>query len=98
MLEDTAPLREEYRELTERRLPAAATADWPVTDDHCFQRIVLDTLFEGVWYDHVDGRPAVRALTADQLRAAIRIAESMLDDPARVTELNRRSLAYRGER
>ncbi|MEZ3144775.1 hypothetical protein [Halobaculum sp. MBLA0143] len=97
MLEDTGPLREEYRELTERRLPAAADDDWPVTEDHCFQRIVLDTLFEDAWYDHVDGRPAVRSLTADQLREAIRIAESLLEDPERVAVLNRRSLRYRGE-
>jgi hypothetical protein len=97
VLEDTTALRAEYRELTAERLPAQATAAWPVQADHCFQRIVLDTLFGDVWYDHVTARPAVESLTADQLREAIRIAESMLDDPERVAELNRASLRYRGE-
>jgi hypothetical protein len=96
-LEDTHALREEYRRLTAEVLPAQADEDWPVREDHCFQRIVLDTLFEGVWYDHVDGRPAVDRLTADELRAAIGVAASMLDDPERVRELNDRSLAYRRE-
>lgn len=99
-LEDTTALRREYRRLTEAVLPAQARAgeggDWPVHRDHCFQRIVLDALFEDVWYDHVDGRPAREQLTADQLRSAIALAESMLDDPDRVRELNDRSLAYRG--
>lgn len=97
VLEDTTALRAEYRELTAETLPAQATPAWPVQADHCFQRIVLDTLFGDVWYDHVADRPAVASLTADQLREAIRIAESMLDDPDRVAALNRESLRYRGE-
>lgn len=97
VLEDTTALQCEYRDLTEERLPAQATAAWPVQDDHCFQRIVLDTLFEDVWYDHVVDRPAVESLTADQLREAIAIAESLLDDPEQVAALNRRSLRYREE-
>ena len=97
MLEDTTALQAEYRELTAERLPAQATAAWPVQADHCFQRIVLDALFEDVWYDHVADRPAVESLTADQLREAIAIAESLLDDPDRVAELNRASLRYRDE-
>jgi len=96
-LEDTSTLQAEYRRLTERRLPARADDEWPVQADHCFQRIVLDALFEDEWYDHVADRPAHAALTADQLRAAIAIAESMLEDPERVAELNERSLRYRGE-
>lgn len=98
-LEDTAALQAEYRRLTEDVLPAQAREGegWPVREDHCFQRIVLDTLFEDEWYDHVAGRPARESLTADQLRAAIRIAESMRERPERVAELNERSLRYRGE-
>jgi hypothetical protein len=95
VLEDTTALRREYRRLTEETLPAAADPDWPVSEDHCFQRIVLDALFDDVWYDHVAGRPAIDHLTADQLREAIAIAESMLGDPDRVRELNELSLASR---
>jgi hypothetical protein len=98
VLEDTTALRREYRRLTETELPAAAEPDWPVSEVHCFQRIVLDALFEDIWYDHVAGRPAVDHLTADQLREAIAVAESMLADPDRVRELNDRSLGYRSTR
>ena len=97
MLEDPAELRKRYLELTGERLPAQATPTWPVQADHCFQRIVLDTLFEAVWYDHIDGRPAYEQLSATQLRRAIEIARSMLDDPDRVAELNQASLRYRGK-
>jgi hypothetical protein len=69
-----------------------------VQADHCFQRLVLGTLYGDVWYDHVEGRPAVQQLTADELREAIEIAESLRSDPARVRELNDRSLGYRSTR
>ena len=97
MLEDPGPYRERYLELTGERLPAQATDAWPVQADHCFQRIVLDALFDDRWDEHIDGRPAYERLTADQLREAITLAESMLDDPDRVRELNRESLRKRGE-
>lgn len=45
---------------------------------------MLDTAFDGVWYDHVAGRPAVDYLTADEFRAAIEFAESMRRDQAQV--------------
>ncbi len=97
-LSDTAALQEEYLGLTGDVLPAraaASDADWPVVEDHCFRRIALDVAFGDEWYDHVDGRPAYEAMTADELRRAIAVAESMLDGPARVAELNRQSLRYR---
>jgi hypothetical protein len=97
-LEDTSALQERYLRLTEDELPGQATESWPVHADHCFQRIVLDTLYEDVWYDHVKGRPAVQQLTADELRRAIEIAESMRSDLARVRELNDWSLEYRSKR
>jgi hypothetical protein len=97
-LEDTSALQERYLRLTGEELPDQATEAWPVQADHCFQRIVLDTLYGDVWYDHVEGRPAVQHLTADELREAIDIAESMRSDPTRVRELNDRSLEYRSNR
>jgi hypothetical protein len=95
MLEDTTALRQTYLRLTGSVLPAEATSEWPVSEDHCFQRIVLDNLVGDVWYEEIPGRPAVRSLTAEQLRAAIALAESMQGDPERVAELNRRSLHHR---
>jgi hypothetical protein len=97
-LEDTHALRERYLRLTGEVLPAEATTEWPVREDHCFRRIVLDTLYDDVWYDHVAGRPAVDHLSADELRRAIRIAESMTGSPERVRQLNDASLRRRRDR
>ena len=87
-------LRQRYLDLTTEVLPAQATAAWPVQDDHCFQRIVLDTLFDDVWYEHVES-PAYRHLSRQQSARAIELAISMVSDPARVRGLNQRNLAYR---
>lgn len=92
--------RKRYRTLVHERLPAAADRadDWPLHHDHCFARVVLDGVFEGVWYDHVDGRPAYKHLSADELAAAIDIAERMLQSGAPlVSKLNGRSLRRRDE-
>jgi hypothetical protein len=97
-LEDTTRLKREYRRLTEERLPAAADQSWPVDTDHCFQRIVLDALFEDVWYDHVDGRPAHEHLSAAELQAAVGVADDLLREGRPLVEaLNRDSLRWRGE-
>ena len=46
--------------LTRERLPALAqTRDWPVSEDHCFMRILLDNACGGVWRDFVKA-PAYR--------------------------------------
>lgn len=98
---DLSSLRETYRRRVTEDLPAAARAgeDWPIHLDHCFGRVVLDALFEDVWYDHVDGRPAYEHLSAAELDTAIAIAERMLEEgqPA-VAELNDASLRYRDGR
>jgi hypothetical protein len=97
---DLTARREQYRTLVGERLPAAAgqAGDWPIHQDHCFARVVLDNVFQGVWYDHVDGRPAYEHLSADDLDAAIDIAERLLRSGAPlVTELNERSLRWRDE-
>ena len=95
---DISTLREEYLQKVTEELPAKAqTSDgWPITDDHCFARVVLDTLFEDEWSRHINGSPAYKQLSEDQLRAAITIADRMLTDgrPA-VKELNEQSLRWR---
>ncbi|OYR42215.1 hypothetical protein DJ82_03145 [Halorubrum sp. Ib24] len=96
--DDLTRLRETYLQRVTGALPkqAAEAGDWPIHRDHCFARVVLDGLFEGVWYDHVDGTPAYEQLSADELRAAIAIADRMLEEgkPA-VEALNRQSLRWR---
>lgn len=96
---DITKLRERYTTLVHERLPEAAQEEgWPIDRDHCFARVILDTLFEDEWYDHVDGRPAYEHLSQSELEVAVAIAEQMIDGGRSVvTELNTESLRYRGE-
>jgi hypothetical protein len=97
---DITDLRERYRALVDEQLPAAAqlAGTWPIHQDHCFARVVLDTIFRDEWYDHVDGRPAYEHLRDDELEAAIRVAEQMLErGAALVAALNEQSLRWRDE-
>ncbi|ELZ61463.1 MULTISPECIES: hypothetical protein [Halorubrum] len=96
--DDLSELRRRYRALVTTELPRAARDrdGWPVDEDHCFVRIVLDDLFDDVWYEHVPGRPAYEHLSPSQLREAVETAERMLDEGRPlVDELNRRSLDRR---
>jgi len=76
---------------------AAGRRDWPVRFDHCFQRIVLDHVCGGVWYDHID-RPAYRNMTPDQARVAASLAQDILNGQADLAAMNRQSLIWRGKR
>lgn len=95
---DISTLREEYLRKVTEELPSQAKTNsgWPISEDHCFARVVLDNLFENEWSNHIDGSPAYRHLTADQLQSAISIADRMLVEgrPA-VETLNQRSLQWR---
>jgi hypothetical protein len=90
-----------YRELVLGELPRRARAGgWVVTDDHCFGRIVLDSVVGGCWYDVLDRRrsPAFAQLDDEQLAAAVALGERILaeGDPL-LRELDARSLAWRGK-
>lgn len=97
---DLSRLRAEYDRKIRDSLPAQARSseDWPIRADHCFARVVLDNLFQDVWYDHVDGRPAYKHLSQDELQRAIDIADKMLagGKPV-VTALDGNSLQWRGQ-
>jgi len=85
-----------WLELTRHLLPAAAPdRGWPVRADHCFQRIFLDNACDGVWYDHITGRPAYARADSVILDRAVTLAEAVLAGDADLTLLNRRSLAWR---
>jgi hypothetical protein len=85
-----------WLELTREALPMlAAGRGWPVNQDHCFQRILLDNAFGGCWYDHVNGRPAYAKAPEDALARAVALGEACADGTADLAELNRRSLAWR---
>ncbi len=89
-----------YMHLTKEVLPSLARsdrADWPVSEDHCFQRIVLDTICSSVWYEHLD-RPAYKHLTNDQAKRAVELCQNIASGQADLKQLNQQSLTWRGKR
>ncbi|MDT7933262.1 MAG: GCN5-related N-acetyltransferase [Sphingomonadaceae bacterium] len=90
-------LEARWLELTRSVLPAVAgPRGWPIRLDHCFQRVLLDCAFGGVWYEHVAGRPAYRAAPVDALARAVALGERVAAGRADLAALNARSLAWRG--
>ncbi|MEL6708341.1 MAG: GCN5-related N-acetyltransferase [Pseudomonadota bacterium] len=90
-------LVERWFALTRERLPALAkTNDWPVSEDHCFMRILLDNTCGGVWRDFVKA-PAYRHAPSEVLERAIALGEAVERGEADVWALNARSLAWRGK-
>jgi hypothetical protein len=92
-------LIDEYFYLTKTILPSMARSgecDWPVSEDHCFQRIVLDNVCSGVCYEHLD-RPAYKHLTKDQAQRAVELCQDFIDGRADLQQLNRQSLIWRGK-
>ncbi len=93
------PLVTEYLRLTREEMPRLARGgrpDWPVQEDHCFQRIVLDHLCSGVWYDHL-AKPAYKNMTQDQLQQAIGLCRRIISDDVDLKRLNQQSLMWRGK-
>lgn len=74
----------------------AAERRWPIRNDHCFQRVLLDAVFGNVWYSYVAARPAYRALSDAELARAVGLAEVVEQGVADLPGLNSASLAYRG--
>ena len=93
--------RIQYLDWTNVLLPAIAVKrGFPVVKNHCFQRIALDNLFGGCWYDFLSKGtiPAYRQLSLEQLQAAIIIAQSLESSPIEhIQEMNAKSLQWRSE-
>ena len=88
-----------YLHFTKEVLPSMARSDltnWPVSEDHCFQRIVLDTICGGVWYEHLK-RPAYKHLTNQQAKLAVELCEDIINGKANLSQLNQQSLSWRGK-
>jgi hypothetical protein len=82
--------------LTRETLPALAQArGWPVSADHCFQRILLDNAVGGRWYDTITARPAYRHIATEALARAIALGQATIAGETDLHDLNRRSLAWR---
>ena len=96
--EDTDDPIADYIHLTKEVLPSMARNDpgnWPVSQDHCFQRIVLDNICGGVWYQHLD-RPSYKNLTKEQAKTAVRLCHDIAVGRADLKQLNKQSLIWRG--
>ena len=92
-------LVEAYLHLTKEVLPSLAKSggqNWPVREDHCFQRIVLDTICGGVWYAYLD-RPAYKNLTPEQAQRAVDLCREIAVGRADLQQLNNQSLIWRGK-
>ena len=82
--------------LTRETMPALAQArGWPVCEDHCFQRILLDNALGRPWRT-VLAPPAYRNASEAQLMAAIVLGEAVVAGEEDLHRLNRRSLELRG--
>jgi hypothetical protein len=95
----TADLVSRYMTLTKEVMPTLARtshAHWPVRNDHCFQRIVLDAVCSGIWYDHIP-RPAYKHLTREQAAQAVVLCDDIISGDANLAQLNRQSLIWRGK-
>lgn len=95
----TAELVSRYLILTKEVMPQMARdagSRWPVRNDHCFQRIVLDTVCNGVWNEHL-ARPAYRHLSHDQALRAVQVCEDIIANRTDLHDLNRQSLDWRGK-
>jgi hypothetical protein len=95
----TADLVSRYMVLTKEVMPQMARdprVTWPVRNDHCFQRIVLDTVCDGPWYAHLS-RPAYKSLTRDQAAYAVQLCEDIIANRVDLHDLNRKSLNWRGK-
>lgn len=92
-------LRNQYLELTNHVLPHLATSrNFPVRYNHCFQRIILDNLFERCWYEVLERKrgPAYKQLTEAQLEQAIVLANNIIVQPnSYLHQLNQNSLSWR---
>ena len=96
----TADLVSRYLVLTKEIMPHLARTshpNWPVRNDHCFQRIVLDTLCGGVWYDWLP-RPAYKNLTQDLAAKAVDLCNKIILGDIDLVVLNDQSLKWRGKR
>lgn len=93
-----AGLAEELRRRVDGVLPALAAAapGWPVRHNHCFRRIVYDTLAGQNWR-HCWPAPAIAHMTEAELAAAVALCDRLAaEGPALCRDWNSASLRGRG--
>lgn len=86
-----------YIQLLNGMLPATYTH--PVRFNHCFNRIVLDWLFQDCWYNCLSRRQtAISQLSEEQLHQAVGRMQLWLREPQVLIADNEASLRYRGKK
>lgn len=93
-MKEQSAITSRYKQLLNEILPASFTQ--PVRYNHCFNRIVLDWLFQDVWYHHLNSsKTAISQLSEAQLEQMIARMEAWLHQPQLLFADNRQSLAWR---
>lgn len=91
--------QQEYLFLTNEVIPERAKRDnWPIWENHCLQRILLDHLFGDAWHRHLpQGQtPAYRQLHLHQLGLLLyRTHQLLWSSTEDVAALHQRSLTWR---
>ena len=91
-------LRNRYWQATGEDLPEIAESrGWQVQETAGFQRILLDTVCKGVWYDKLK-EPAIMHLSEAQLRKAVYLAEEWLSGARMIEPYDEQSHQWREER
>jgi len=97
----TTLYRQEYLFLTNDVLPDLGQKNhWSIHENHCFQRILLDHLFQDCWYQHLPKGPipAYRQLDLGQLGLLLRSTHQMCwMSHSEVAQQNQQSLRWRGK-
>ena len=89
-------LNEKWFALTRDRMPdLAESRDWPVSEDHCFQRILLDNAIGAKWADQIPA-PAYIHAPDEVMRRAVELGEAAIEGSEDLAALNANSLAWRG--
>jgi hypothetical protein len=95
-LNEREALEAQWLELTRLSLPGVALSrKWPIVNDHCFQRVLLDNACNAHWATVITGKPAYRHAPDATLRAAVELGMAVLAGTQDITILNNRSLVWR---
>lgn len=91
-------MRKRYWQATTEDLPEIASErGWPVQEAQGFQRLILDNICKGVWYDKI-AEPAISHMSEAQLRKAAYLAEDLLYGRRMLEPLEEQSRKWRNER
>ncbi len=91
-------LEQDWLTLTRKTLPQIALSrGWPIQNDHCFQRVLLDNACNGKWADVILVKPAYRNAPEPILSAALALGMAVFCGTEDLSALNDRSLKWRGK-